>query len=342
MRSAQGLPPFGYGPEYEEIPPSSLATTDPEISDDHAGNEYSNHSHQIEPEHLDLSEINVVLDSPDFVHILSSRGLFLFVSPAFTEKVLEYTPNDIVGKNLSHFCHPGDAVSVMRELKMSDVGQPISVLYRLKRQHSGYIWIEVTGHKYEMENRKKTKCFVLSGRVRDLGHLPHQSLVEPGETLAESPDFWAKLSVDGLILYVSPSSSSPFDIKNEALYGKSLLDLLSTSSRSELSTALKTIKDTPILLKVHTNDTSSDLWIHLFPGDAPTPHFLFVKIYAQEPPSALSTTAVYPSASLSVDVFSNIHADRPTGLQFELNRLKAGNKQLQDEIANLKNRHLNQ
>ncbi|KAL5522423.1 hypothetical protein ACEPAG_8439 [Sanghuangporus baumii] len=64
--------------------------------------------------------LNLVLlqHMPDFIHVLSFKGHFLYVSPAITH-VLGYSPEDLIGKSVGDFCHPSDAVPLLRELKES-------------------------------------------------------------------------------------------------------------------------------------------------------------------------------------------------------------------------------
>lgn len=52
----------------------------------------------------------------DFIHVLSLKGTFLYVSPA-VKRVLGYEPSDLVGRHITDFAHPSDVVSVMRDLK---------------------------------------------------------------------------------------------------------------------------------------------------------------------------------------------------------------------------------
>jgi hypothetical protein len=153
---------------------------------------------------------------------------------------------------------------------------------RFKRKESGYIWIEVSGHKYEMKNRKKTKCFILSGRRRLLGEITPKCLIEPlqdryapsqpalYQTISNnayppssassttalnqlgsnsslshsfqqqpcSAEMWAKVTPEGLILYVSHNSSPVFGISPEKLYSRSLLDFIEPSYRPDVASLL--------------------------------------------------------------------------------------------------------
>ncbi|KAI8969465.1 hypothetical protein BD414DRAFT_541122 [Trametes punicea] len=54
--------------------------------------------------------------SPDFLHVVSLKGDFLYAAPA-VRSVLGYDPDELVGRSLTKLCHPADCVPLMRELK---------------------------------------------------------------------------------------------------------------------------------------------------------------------------------------------------------------------------------
>ncbi|KIK62007.1 hypothetical protein GYMLUDRAFT_561592 [Collybiopsis luxurians FD-317 M1] len=56
--------------------------------------------------------------APDFIHIVSLKGQFLYVAPS-VRRVLGYEPEELLGKGLAEICHPADQTPVMRELKES-------------------------------------------------------------------------------------------------------------------------------------------------------------------------------------------------------------------------------
>ncbi|KAJ3564533.1 hypothetical protein NP233_g8233 [Leucocoprinus birnbaumii] len=53
---------------------------------------------------------------PDFIHVVSLKGSFLYVAPS-VRRVLGYEPEEMVGTSLSDYAHPEDVVPLMRELK---------------------------------------------------------------------------------------------------------------------------------------------------------------------------------------------------------------------------------
>ncbi|KAJ3042009.1 blue light receptor [Rhizophlyctis rosea] len=122
-----------------------------------------------------------------------------------------------------------------------------------------YIWMEVRGHKYEMKNRKRTKCFILSGRERKVGVLSERRLLGPSFALINESgkkvtkererELWAKISPEGLFLYVAPTSFAVFGRGSSDgggpgsgvsdLYGKSLLDFVYEMDRERVEERLR-------------------------------------------------------------------------------------------------------
>ncbi|KAM3427158.1 hypothetical protein NHJ13734_009094 [Beauveria thailandica] len=83
----------------------------------------------------------------DVIHVLSLKGLFLYLSPA-CKRVLEYDAAELVGNSLSSICHPSDIVPVTRELKDATTGDQVNIVFRIRRKQSGYTWFESHGSLY--------------------------------------------------------------------------------------------------------------------------------------------------------------------------------------------------
>ncbi|EIW55403.1 uncharacterized protein TRAVEDRAFT_66578 [Trametes versicolor FP-101664 SS1] len=148
----------------------------------------------------------ILLDrSPDFLHVVSLKGAFLYAAPA-VRTVLGYDPDELVGRSLTDFCHPADCVPLMRELKEASAtpgsgGVPtgaspspsasagmntsadspphaptgnsprsVNLLFRMQTKTRGYVWIECRG-RLHIEPGKGRKAIILSGRLRNLPYL---------------------------------------------------------------------------------------------------------------------------------------------------------------------------
>lgn len=66
--------------------------------------------------HSQLLHLMLLEALPDFIHVVSLKGNFLYVAPS-VRRVLGYEPDEMVGKSLSDYAHPEDVVPLMRELK---------------------------------------------------------------------------------------------------------------------------------------------------------------------------------------------------------------------------------
>ncbi|KAI8929938.1 hypothetical protein BC831DRAFT_203939 [Entophlyctis helioformis] len=183
------------------------------------------------PTHAELMRTN-----PDFVHILSSRGIILYASDSASLSLFNYLPKELVGRNVSKFCHPGDLISLMRELKNAGVGERIETMLRMHTREGVYIWFEIVGHKYEMNNRKRTKCFILSGRERHMAHLSQAFLYK----CISTSTLLLRVSGAGFILRVFPTmsdeASHPSDIEDRT--STSLLAYIPPADRPTLAQAM--------------------------------------------------------------------------------------------------------
>jgi len=172
--------------------PLSTSTTIPPASspnqDDHV---ISGPNHLL---HLLLLEA-----SPDFIHVVSLKGNFLYVAPS-VRRVLGYEPEDMVGKAVSDFAHPKDVIPLMRELKESSAtggsaegGSPVdnrpssaaasprtvNLLFRARTKMGKYVWVECRG-RLHVEPGKGRKAIVLSGRARDMSVLTWDDIAFAG------------------------------------------------------------------------------------------------------------------------------------------------------------------
>ncbi|KDQ53329.1 hypothetical protein JAAARDRAFT_137333, partial [Jaapia argillacea MUCL 33604] len=162
-------------------------------------NAVSTASNMIEPSPDAPHPLNLVLleSSPDFVHVLSLKGSFLYVAPSI-RRILGYQPEELIGKSISDYCHPADVVPLMRELKESSTpassdGQmvppapkPVDLLFRIQSKAKGYLWVECRG-RLHVEPGKGRKAIILSGRVRDVPRLSWSSVYKTGGLTQSEP-----------------------------------------------------------------------------------------------------------------------------------------------------------
>lgn len=148
----------------------------------------------------------LLAQADDLVHVLSLKGSLLYCSPAVA-KVLEYDASELVGATLASLCHPSDVVPVMRQLKDASTmsNSIVKLLYRVRRKHSGYVWIEAIG-KLHIEPGKGRKCVIAIARPRDVMQMNWNELRQAGG-LGDT-EFFAKLDLRGTILTATQGTAS--------------------------------------------------------------------------------------------------------------------------------------
>lgn len=174
-------------------------------------------------------------NTDDVVHVLSLKGLFLYLSPA-SRRVLEYDASELVGTALSSVCHPSDIVPVTRELKDTSTGSSINVVFRIRRKHSGYTWFESHGSLH-MEQGKGRKCIILVGRERPV-YVLTRSAIFLGGGIGES-ELWTKMSTSGMFLFVSSNVRTLLDRPPSDLIGTSIQSLMRADSKTEFGRILE-------------------------------------------------------------------------------------------------------
>ena len=207
-------------------------------------------------------------NTDDVVHVLSLKGLFLYLSPS-SRKVLEYDPSELVGTALSSVCHPSDIVPVTRELKDTSTGAAVNVVFRIRRKHNGYTWFESHGSLH-LEPGKGRKCIIMVGRERPVYALARSDILSRGG-FGEN-ELWTKMSTAGMFLFVSSNVRSLLDRQPDDLVGTSAKTLMRPDSRAELDRMLELARTGVIVDFKHDiqNKRGQTLQAHttLYPGDA--------------------------------------------------------------------------
>jgi PAS domain S-box-containing protein len=174
-------------------------------------------------------------NTDDVVHVLSLKGLFLYLSPS-SNRILEYDPSELVGTALSSVCHPSDIVPVTRELKETSSGASVNVVFRIRRKKSGYMWFEGHGSLHT-EQGKGRKCIILVGRERPVYTLS-KSIVRASGGIGDN-ELWTKMSTSGMFLYVSANVRSLLDKQPEDLVGSSIQTLMRPESKVQFGRILE-------------------------------------------------------------------------------------------------------
>lgn len=273
-------------------------------------------------------------NSDDVIHVLSLKGLFLYLSPS-CQRVLEYDPAELTGSALSSICHPSDIVPVTRELKETQTGNAVSVVFRIRRKTSGYVWFESHGSLHT-EQGKGRKCIILVGRERPVYTLGKQIIMSAGGI--GDHEIWSKMSTTGMFLYVSNHVKGLLDRSQDDLVGTNIQAIMRPETKKEFNRVLQ-IALTGQSVQVKHELMNRRGMIHqahtwLYPGDAiegQKPTFLIAQTrllkYSNRggPRQKLETSSVIGSASGlpmsangSVGSFASTGGTTPTSLEQEL------------------------
>jgi PAS domain S-box-containing protein len=207
-------------------------------------------------------------NSDDVIHVLSLKGLFLYLSPS-CRKVLEYKPAELIGTALSSVCHPSDIVPVTRDLKDTQTGNSVSVVFRIRRKESGYVWFESHGSLHT-EQGKGRKCIILVGRERPVYTLSKKIIMSSGGI--GDHEIWSKMSTTGMFLYVSNHVKGLLDRQQEELVGINIQSIMRPESKKEFDRVLQiALTGQSVQVKhevMHRRGMVHQAHTWLYPGDA--------------------------------------------------------------------------
>lgn len=292
-------------PRYVFHPPEG-ALLQPEsgqtISRDEVSTALANFNHSPDSDLSRRMWDKVLLENTDdVVHVLSLKGLFLYVSPS-SKKVLEYEASELVGTALSSVCHPSDIVPVTRELKDTSAGSIVDVVFRIRRKKSGYTWFESHGSLC-VEQGKGRKYLVLVGRERPVYAISRHD-IEAAGGIGEN-ELWTKLSTSGMFLFVSSNVRILLDRQPDELIGTSIQALMRSESKVEFGRSLERARTGKRIVYKHEimNKRGQVLQAQttLYPGDASEgqkPTFLVGQTRLLKP-SARGATASSPNYNSS-------------------------------------------
>jgi PAS domain-containing protein len=239
-------------------------------------------------------------NTDDVVHVLSLKGLFLYLSPS-SRQVLEYDSSELVGTALSSVCHPSDIVPVTRELKDTSTGASVNVVFRIRRKRSGYTWFESHGSLC-VEQGKGRKCIILVGRERPVYALARHD-IEAAGGIGES-EIWTKLSTSGMFLFVSSNVRTLLDRSPEDLVGTSIQTLMRAESKVEFGRSLERARTGKRVTHKHEVLNKRGLVLQaqttLYPGDA---------VEGQKPTFLVAQTRLLKNSSRAVAPAPNTRGD---------------------------------
>ena len=320
-----------------------------------------------------LLSLALLGSNPDFVHVLSLRGSFLYVAPS-VKRVLGYAAEDLVGKAVSDYCHPADLVPLMRELKQSstissiDGGPPaipkkVDLLYRIKSKDGVFVWVESRG-RLRVESGKGQKAIILSGRLRPMPRLTWGSVLRTGglavaapatnrdsTTSGKSREFWGTVNPDGTFLSVGTSVRELIGWCAVEVIGHRLEDFVvsSTDQRQPEYNTYRMVSESLVGASRAETPGPTQLAFEMRKKDGSKIRVLMVLFHTPVPRStpSLPDPLIYQVkvANDSVyapvvgqpeeQVFQEMGTARNTSWHYELQQLRFENQRLLEEIQNL-------
>ncbi|KAI9250583.1 white collar one B [Phascolomyces articulosus] len=206
---------------------------------------------------------------PDFMHVLTIKGIFLYCSDS-VRSILGYETRELEGKSISTVCHPSDITTVLRELKQSSSGpsEKVNIIYRLRHKSGAYLWMECIGRLHNEDGRGR-KYIVLSGRERPVYQLTtyattlgrniqgasatrYKNEKQPLSTSTDDHEVWCKLSADGLVLYASWTCANILGYTPNDIIGVSMYQFLKSNRTTDLTRCLAETKEGKIVYLQHT------------------------------------------------------------------------------------------
>lgn len=211
------------------------------------------------PLHMMLLELG-----PDFVHVVSLKGTFLYVAPSIRD-VLGYEPDDLVGACISDIAHQDDVVPIMRELKENSstgLGAPtegsllgkepyinprtVDLLFRARTKNGHFVWVETRGRLHS-EPGKGRKAIILTGRAREMSHLTWETIAHAGgvakcitvqktdddgeaQDVVVRQEFWGTLSNSGVLITVGSGIKDVLGWEPEEFEGLTIGKLMADTS----------------------------------------------------------------------------------------------------------------
>jgi diguanylate cyclase (GGDEF)-like protein/PAS domain S-box-containing protein len=176
-------------------------------------------------------------NSTDLIMLVGHRGKRSYVSPV-CERLLGYTPEEMLAINSADSLHPDDVVSVMHTLAhgSGDPRREQTLSYRMRRKDGSYVWVEATGRAVDVAGEKNQRLLI----VRDI-----EQRMEAEQRLKESEaryrlladnanDLIMTVAQDGRCSYVSPACEKLLGYTPEEMLHINSLD---TVHPEDISTA---------------------------------------------------------------------------------------------------------
>jgi diguanylate cyclase (GGDEF)-like protein/PAS domain S-box-containing protein len=162
----------------------------------------------------------------DMIIQIDKAGIVQYASPSH-EALLGYKPEDLLGKSVFDFLHPGDLNRVIAALQERPASGKIE--FRLRHADGQYLWMEVIG-KFLFDDDGMIAGGIFGGRDITKRKKLEDSLREREELLSQITDNMVdmilKVDAAGAIKYISPSYSNLMGYAIEDRLGKPYFEII--------------------------------------------------------------------------------------------------------------------
>lgn len=301
------------------------------------------------------------------MHVLSVKGILQYASPPFL-RALEYTQDEIVGHHVEKIAHPQDLIPVTRELKEASIPmaslqagslrmqKTLNLLFRVKRKHSGMIWIESTG-RLLVEPGKSRKSIVFSGRLRTLPELTWDAIERSGglgrmKALDDRSCFWIRVSTaTGLIISAETAVHSILGTTSDDLVGTPLRHILTAEENGQRaidainSCSTRKSGEYPVIvdttLRSGVTGVLTPVDMVLYPPTSslappPPPPFLMVQFRIRSPSSFAPRKGLkVVTAPSNEAVYHELRFKSDTNWNYEAETIRQNNEMMTEKIEEL-------
>ena len=168
---------------------------------------------------------DLVENISDVIYSIDTDGVVTYISPAI-ESILDYSPSEIIGKSFIEFVYKEDLTRMRKRFEETLSGHIKPSEYRVLSKSGEIHWILASSKQVFIENH----VIGIQGVVTDIterkqAEVSLQKSEEQYRLLADNViDVISRHSLDGTILYVSPSASALLGYEPMKLIGTNGFD----------------------------------------------------------------------------------------------------------------------
>lgn len=104
--------------------------------------------------------------SSDLIALLDRTGKILYASPA-SQEIVQYEPEELVGKGIDSLIHSEDYKPVMRNLNEMNEDNKTTLTFRVRRKNDEYVWIESSIKLLHREDQQESQFIAVSRNITE-------------------------------------------------------------------------------------------------------------------------------------------------------------------------------